>query len=113
LQQHGVESAVLHGGTSSAIGLGQPPEDEGWRVALTGGGEVLLRDSALSVSAVWDGNPHPTIDPRTGSSIPGPLRAAVTGPSARLADAWSTAALVLGKRPPGITEEWAVTVTRA
>jgi thiamine biosynthesis lipoprotein ApbE len=74
---------------------------------------VTLRDSALSVSAVWEENPHPTRDPRTGLAVTGKRRVVVTGPSARLADAWSTAALVLGTAPvlgPGwqveIRSEW-------
>jgi len=96
LREHGVTTAFLHGGTSSAIGLGAPPDAAGWRVQLAGGGEVTLRDCALSVSAVWAGNPHPTLDPRTGEPVPGPRRAVVTGPSARMCDAISTAALVLG-----------------
>lgn len=95
LRDHGVSNGFLHGGTSSAVGLGAPP---GWRVALAGGGEVLLKDQAMSVSAVWEGNPHPTLDPRTGQPVPGPRRAVVVGPGARLADAWSTALLVLGER---------------
>ena len=98
LRDHGITSAFLHGGTSSAAGIGTPPGEPGWRVALNGGGEVLLRDQALSVSAVWEGNPHPTLDPRTGAPLPPSPRAAVIGPSARLADAWSTAVLVLGGR---------------
>lgn len=102
LHQHGVTSAFLHGGTSSAVALGGPPEGGGWRVALAGGGEVRLEHGALSVSAVWSGNPHPTLDPRTGQPVPGPRRVVVTGPSARLADAWSTAALVLGAPPPAL-----------
>ena len=96
LRSHGVSSAFLHGGTSSAIGIGTPPGLEGWRVQLAGGGEVMLRDLGLSVSAVWEGNPHPTLDPRTGKEVPGPRRAVVTGSSARMCDALSTAALVSG-----------------
>lgn len=104
LREHGVTSAFLHGGTSSAIGIGAPPEADAWTVALAGGGDVALRDAALSVSAVWAGNPHPTLDPRTGRPVPGPRRAVVTGPSARRADALSTAALVLGRLPHGVVE---------
>jgi thiamine biosynthesis lipoprotein len=111
LRDHGVTSAFLHGGTSSAFGIGAPPGADAWRVALAGGGEVWLRDRALSVSAVWEGNPHPTLDPRTGVAVPGPRRTAVTGPSARLADAWSTATLVLGQRPPSLSAEWELTIT--
>jgi thiamine biosynthesis lipoprotein len=98
LRDHGISSAFLHGGTSSAVGIGAPPGGPGWRVGLAGGGEVLLTNQAMSVSAVWEGNPHPTLDPRTGQPVPGPRRAVVVGPGARLADAWSTALLVLGER---------------
>ena len=110
LREHGVHNAFLHGGTSSAIGLGTPPGGRSWRVALEAGGAVELRDSALSVSAVWEGNPHPTVDPRSGQALVGERRVLVTGPSARLADAWSTAILVLGAAPPGLGPEWTVTV---
>lgn len=34
LRQSGVESALLHGGTSTIYGLGQPPEAECWKVAI-------------------------------------------------------------------------------
>ena len=112
LREHGITSAFLHGGTSSAIGIGSPPDAEGWKVQLAGGGEVTLRDTALSVSAVWEGNPHPTLDPRTGQAVPGPRRAVVTGPSARMADALSTVALVAGERPTWIAGRYECTVRR-
>jgi thiamine biosynthesis lipoprotein len=109
LRDHGVHSAFLHGGTSSAIGLGLAPDGGSWRVALEGGGTVELRDSAMSVSAVWEENPHPTADPRTGQRLGGNRRVVVTGPSARLADAWSTAILVSGTPlEPG--PEWTVAI---
>jgi thiamine biosynthesis lipoprotein len=111
LRDHGVGSAFLHGGTSSALGIGAPPGASGWRVAIAGGGEIDLRDSALAVSAVWNGNPHPTLDPRTGDAVPGPRRAVAVGPNARMADAWSTAALVLGRAPSGLGSEWRIAVS--
>jgi thiamine biosynthesis lipoprotein len=110
LRDHGVTSAFLHGGTSSALGMGTPPAGE-WRVALGDGVVVTLQDQAMSVSAVWPGNPHPTTDPRTGKVLDGPRRAVVVGPSARLADAWSTATLVLGKRPDGLGPDWTAIVS--
>ena len=112
LREHGITSAFVHGGTSSAIGIGTPPGAEGWRVQLAGGGEVALRDLALSVSAVWTDNPHPTLDPRTGEPVTGPRRAVITGPSARLADAWSTVALVSGERPRALGPDWTVLLQR-
>jgi thiamine biosynthesis lipoprotein len=108
LREHGVDRAFLHGGTSSAVGIGAPFEAQGWRVELAGGGEVMLNDRALSVSAVWEGNPHPTIDPRTGEPVPGPRRAVVSGPSARMADALSTVVLVSGVLPQGIAGNYEV-----
>ncbi|HEX9165885.1 MAG TPA: FAD:protein FMN transferase [Gemmatimonadales bacterium] len=111
LRSHGIASAFLHGGTSSAVGIGAPSGEPGWRVALAGGGEVLLKSQAMSVSAVWEGNPHPTLDPRTGQPVPGPRRAVVVGPGARLADAWSTAGLVLGRRPAAMPPEWDLTIS--
>lgn len=113
LRSYGVETAFLHGGTSSAVGIGAPPDADAWRVDLAGGGSVELRDVALSVSAVWNGNPHPTLDPRTGLPVPGPRRAVVTGPSARMADALSTAALVRGKEPAWMGAEYRCTITRS
>ena len=107
LRQHGVTRAFLHGGTSSALGIGSPPGGA-WRVALRDGRTVTLTDAALSVSAVWPDNPHPTIDPRTGAPLDRARWAAVIGPSARLADAWSTAVLVLGERPAVLEQEWIV-----
>ena len=115
LRDAGVTSAFLHGGTSSAFGLGTPPDSPGWPVALgpeAGAPVIALCGAALSVSAVWPGNPHPTIDPRSATLVQGPRQVAVVGPSARLADAWSTAILVLGRRPLALGPEWQVVISR-
>ncbi|MBI4324963.1 MAG: FAD:protein FMN transferase [Chloroflexi bacterium] len=77
LREAGVESALLHGGTSTIHAIGAPPESECWKVAVelpdhvqsrlglaepTGAiagqadpvlAVVPLKDEALSVSAVW------------------------------------------------------------
>src|SRR5690606_5023207 len=107
LREHGVTCALLHGGTSSVVAIGAPPGEEGWRIAL--GPEphapmVTLCDAALAVSATTE-RPH-IVDPRTGAPAPPNRRAAVIGPTARLADAWSTALLVLGYRPGTLGNEW-------
>jgi thiamine biosynthesis lipoprotein len=111
LRDLGIESALIHAGTSTVAAVGAPPGEDGWRVALRDPsrgpedtlGEVLLRDRALSVSA-----PHGkafregdrlyghVLDPRTGEPTQGALLAAVSHPSATLTDALSTALLVLG-----------------
>ena len=112
LRENDITCGLLHGGTSTVIAFGAPPGEEGWRVALSQDGSspvVNLRDAALSVSA-----PHGRmievdgerlghiIDPTSGSPATGTQLAAVVGPTARQADAWSTALLVLGNRPPGL-----------
>ena len=49
----GVERALMHGGTSSVLAIGAPPERAGWGVALgeKGAPQCSRRDSALGVSA--------------------------------------------------------------
>ena len=112
LRENGVHSAILHGGTSSVYAIGNPPDAEHWRVALgnySGADMVELRDSALSVSAPHregDSMLAHIIDPR-GGQLADPVQcAAVVGPSATLADAWSTALVVLKERPEALGEEW-------
>ncbi|MCI0436078.1 MAG: FAD:protein FMN transferase [Gemmatimonadetes bacterium] len=119
LREHGVTCALLHGGTSSIVGIGAPPGSDGWCIALdriAGAPTLRLRDAALSVSAPAGPRSraiHSTsighiVDPRTGEPVPAARRAAVAGPSARLADAWATAIVVLGHRPPGLGAEWSI-----
>ena len=101
LREAGVTSALLHGGTSSVLAIGRPPEAPGWKIALAGSGNpptvITLADQALGASSQFQ-REH-VADPRTGTLIKGARLAAVIGPSARLCDAWSTALLVLGERP--------------
>ena len=125
LREAGVTSALLHGGTSSVMAIGAPPDAEAWKVMIdravaadvsplhqippeagadsSGLLRFELRDESLSVSAVRaksfvaEGRTlgH-VIDPRTGEPTGGALRAAVVLPSATEGDAFSTALLVLG-----------------
>jgi thiamine biosynthesis lipoprotein len=111
LRELGVQSALLHGGTSSVYGLGAPPGALGWRVAVQDPGEpagriaeVVLRDQALGVSAIHgrvlvrEGRPEGhVLDPRTGLAVHHTALAAVVAASATDADAVSTALLVLGR----------------
>ena len=104
LREAGVESALLHGGTSSVVAIGPPPSLPPWPVALpvgpedpVGGTVVELRDATLSVSAAWGrsvAGPAHVLDPRTGRPVPSGRMAAVALPSAAASDAWSTALLV-------------------
>jgi thiamine biosynthesis lipoprotein len=111
LRSASISSALLHGGTSSVVAIGSPPEAEGWAIGLEcSPWQVLLRDRALGVSSphgrtVNDGQGKVghIVDPRTNRSTPmddsGVALAAVTATSAALADIWSTAAVVLGRLP--------------
>ncbi|MDP6408602.1 MAG: FAD:protein FMN transferase [Planctomycetota bacterium] len=110
LCEHGIERALLHGGTSTVVALGAPPAAEAWSVAL--GPEpdaplAHLRDAALSVSASHGrtvpatdgtaGRGH-IVDPHTGRPLAGGIAAAVIDTDARRADARSTA-LCLARLP--------------
>jgi len=116
LREAGVANAFVHGGTSTSYGLGVPDafegHEQGWKVAVERPETaqtpasvlaiVPLRDSALSVSAVWGKSFRSgettyghVIDPRTGAPATQSLLAAVSVPSATESDALSTALLVL------------------
>lgn len=105
-----VESALLSFGQSSVWALGAPPMAPGWNLALRspdGGvqGIVTLRDQALSFSsslpAREPGAPGlqpgraPLVDPRTLQPVERRATAVVVGRDATLADALTTALLVL------------------
>jgi thiamine biosynthesis lipoprotein len=122
VREAGVDCALMHGGTSTAVAIGAPSGADGWRVAVRVDGFkriVVLRDLAMSVSA-----PHGrtiehngqrlghVIDPRTGAPADRAVIAAVVGPSARRADAWSTALLVRGDRPAAMPPDYASLIGR-
>jgi thiamine biosynthesis lipoprotein len=117
LREAGVESALIHGGTSSVVALGWPPDGSGWTVELPeapagwptvwgveGPPRITLRNASLSVSAPWGrsgtsgpgARPAHVLDPRTGQPVTGARLAAVELPLAEESDAWSTALLVGG-----------------
>jgi thiamine biosynthesis lipoprotein len=115
VREAGVTSALLHGGTSTAVAIGAPPGTDAWLVALPGGSDraagpgsatsVALRDEALSVSAVWGKafrdaagrlRGH-VVDPRTGEPVAERRWAAAALPSAAASDCFSTALLVAGE----------------
>lgn len=101
LRAAGVRSALLHGGTSSVLAFGSQPGAGAWRVGVRAS-VVALDNAALSVSDPASqrhvtGHDH-IVSPshycgRSHRAV------AVVGPSARLADAWSTALAVLGDVP--------------
>ena len=107
LRDHGISSALLHGGTSSIHAIGAPDEGDAWHIGWTSpAGHTRtfdLTDAALSVSAVHGkafeiggqllGH---VLDPRTGAPTMAARAAVVTGPRSLECDALSTALLVLG-----------------
>lgn len=118
LREAGVESALIHGGTSTSCAIGSPPGTSSWVVALppavreSGDAEnpdpsprcISLRNESVSVSAVWgrsfrEGNRElgHVLDPRTGQPTQSARSTAVALPSATESDALSTALLVLGQ----------------
>ena len=114
LIENGVNCALLHGGTSSVLALDAPPGESAWRIALANHPQRLTIDlcnAALSVSCTFGDRRHNVghiVDPRRQGSrgIIEERCSAVVGSSARLADAWSTALIVLGHRPATLGAEW-------
>jgi thiamine biosynthesis lipoprotein len=107
LRENGVQSALLHGGTSSVHTIGCRAPGHAWRVAWSSGDGPRhcfdLRDSALSVSAshgkafrVGDHIFGHVIDPRSGWPANAARSAVVTGPHSLECEALSTALLVRG-----------------
>jgi thiamine biosynthesis lipoprotein len=100
-----IHRALVHGGTSTAIAVGSPDghptEKEGWPVGIGGGWDcpktprkIVLRDRALSGSGTEVKGKH-VIDPRSGKPAKGHLAAWVSHTSAAVADALSTAFMVM------------------
>ena len=114
LQDAGVTSAMIHGGTSTVHAIGRPPGDEPWKIAIerpqqdaSQPAELLalvpLENEAMSVSAIWgrsfqsgEKSYGHVIDPRTGQPAEAALLSAVVLPSATETDALSTALLTMG-----------------
>ena len=113
----GVENALLHGGTSTIIGLGSDPDGAPWKVVIEKSPEAMqpqvemteenaiaivpLQNRAISVSAVWGKSftienkmyGH-VIDPRTGWPSDNAVLGAAMLESAAETDALSTAVLL-------------------
>jgi thiamine biosynthesis lipoprotein len=114
LREAEVTSALFHGGTSTVLAIGAPPDATGWKVAVEGGpagqtppapalGTLELKDAALSASAIWgrcfdvNGRRYGhLLDPRTGESASTAVLSVVIADSATDTDALSTALLIGG-----------------
>ena len=131
LEENGVRSALLHGGTSTVATIGTPPNQDAWKIAIATPrkekataekkeptdapplGFAKLKGESLSVSAVWGKSFRSAekeyghvIDGRTGFPSTGIALAAVQTTSATDADAISTALLVDGKAGKSWLQEY-------
>lgn len=101
LREWSIDAALVHCGQSSAYALGAPPGRDGWTVALRAPdlphdalARLVLRDEALAGSGQRLHGRH-IVNPRNGHT-PGDSAAAWAGaPSAALADALSTAFMLM------------------
>jgi FAD:protein FMN transferase len=109
LRRGGCRAALVNFGESSLVAIGRPARGR-WRVALRhpdGGfaGEFSLDDRACSTSATLGQTARlgtavlgHIVDPRTGRSLRRRAQVTVLAPSATVAEAVSTALLILGPR---------------
>lgn len=101
LLEHGMTSAIIHGGTSSVTTIGTAPDGSPWRVRLTSDDAnsptIELADVSLACSSpggrTINGSGH-IMDTRTGRPANIIDAACVVGPSAEVCEAWSTALVV-------------------
>jgi thiamine biosynthesis lipoprotein len=120
-----VERALLHGGTSAVLAVGTPSDAiSGWLVGVAENWEcpdavkkVMLKDRAFSGSGTDKKGEH-IIDPKTGIPARGHLAAYVSHPSAAVADALSTAFMVMDTDEveeycDRDNEVWALVITSA
>ena len=100
LQASGIDNALLDAGGSTLLAFGEGPAGEGWPV---GTGEpampaIHLQDRSLSGSGFTERGEH-IIDPRDGLRVSAKKRNAwALAPFAALADALSTAFLVMSQK---------------
>jgi len=101
LNDWGIHNALVHGGTSTALAVGNPPGQKGWSVGVAGdwncsniSQKIFIKNRAVSSSGKQVKGEH-IIDPRTGLPASGHQAAWVSHPSATTADALSTAFAVM------------------
>jgi thiamine biosynthesis lipoprotein len=95
LQTWDVTRALLVAGESSIIALDAPtPDSAGWEVSLAPAKTLLLKRRAVGASGTSVKGLH-ILDPRTGRPTPGPFRTWALHDSAAIADALSTAWMLL------------------
>jgi len=100
LRDWDIVTALLHSGSSSVLAIGSPEGKKGWPLTISNPlnhKEILtsfsLKDGAVGASGVQKGR-H-IIDPRSGKPIEGKLAAWSSADTAGIADALSTAFMIL------------------
>lgn len=100
LQEWEIESALIHGGSSSVLTLAAPPGEKGWPLTINSPRDskqtlehLYLQHRALSGSGLRKGR-H-IIDPRTGQPAESKLAAWAFAPGAATSDALSTAFMIM------------------
>lgn len=103
LRAGGATGAFLDFGGSSQLAFGSMEDGEPWRVAVAGEragtilGTIVLNGALATSRSRPAGDPAgPIVDPRDGSLVDEPRMATCVADSAAVADAWSTALIVLG-----------------
>jgi thiamine biosynthesis lipoprotein len=100
LKEWGVDSALVHGGSSSAFAYGDYPDGEGWPVTISNPEDpskiiekINLNNQGLGGSGIKKGM-H-IIDPRAAKPVRGRRAAWVRSDSATKSDAVSTACMIM------------------
>lgn len=100
LREWDITSALIHGGTSTALALDAPPEENGWPITISHPDnpseiikKIYLENRALSGSGLQKG-PH-IIDPRSGKPVTDRLAAWAFTSDATSSDALSTAFMIM------------------
>jgi thiamine biosynthesis lipoprotein len=108
LQEFGVVSALMHGGTSSVLARGAAEDGRPWRVGLRDPfaeaaerevAQLALSDCGLSSSAVFHhgASESDILDPTRGRRLSEPAGCSVIAPTALDAEILSTALLAMGR----------------
>ncbi|MDD5326993.1 MAG: FAD:protein FMN transferase [Phycisphaerae bacterium] len=100
LNDWGIDTALINGGCSSVFAFGKPIDTKGWHLTLSNPANqkqvlnhLYLQDRSVSGSGLLKGR-H-IIDPRTARPVAGKRAAWVCAPTAAVADALSTAFMIM------------------
>ena len=97
-ERYEIKNALLNAGTSTVLGVGSMPDRDGWLVRAGAPEPFALHDEAVSGTGFQVKGAH-IIDPRTAKLVD--LRRTIRwaiAPNATLADALSTAFMVMNRK---------------